>query len=261
MIADVLDICPDCGRRPSRLAIAGDGSLWRVRCGCGHTWLEHMVGDSRHIPEPLLTPTAEDLRTRELVHRLLEESEPAAGTLVEMYLRSRGIGAVLPVLRFAPRLRHTPSNSWLPAMIAPVVNVNGEIIGLHRTFLDPAGQGKAAVEPHRMMLGHCAGGAVRLAEAAGEVAASEGIETGISVAEIPGIPVWCALSTSGLIALELPPLPLARSVIILADHDAAGIAAAKKAAARWYAEGRRVKIAMPPTPGADFNDVARGASA
>ena len=31
--------------------------------------------------------------------------------------------------------------------------------------------------------------------------------------------------------------------------------AAQKAAPRWLAEGRRVRIAIPPEPGSDFNDL------
>jgi putative DNA primase/helicase len=49
-------------------------------------------------------------------------------------------------------------------------------------------------------------------------------------------------------------------VVILADHDenGAGERAARLAADRWLAEGRRVRIAMPPQPGTDFNDVMLG---
>jgi len=47
------------------------------------------------------------------------------------------------------------------------------------------------------------------------------------------------------------------NVTILADNDknGAGERAAHTAAARWLAEGRRVRIAMPPLPGTDWNDV------
>lgn len=49
-------------------------------------------------------------------------------------------------------------------------------------------------------------------------------------------------------------------MIILADHDVSGAGerAARHAAARWLAEGRRVGIAMPPVSGTDFNDVLFG---
>jgi len=72
------------------------------------------------------------------------------------------------------------------------------------------------------------------------------------------MPAWAALSTSGLVALALP--PIVRRVVILADHDAngAGERAARAAAARWLAEGRLVRLALPPEPGSDFNDVLVG---
>ena len=65
------------------------------------------------------------------------------------------------------------------------------------------------------------------------------------------------MSATGLERLILPPLPRARIVIILADNDVNGTGekAAQKAAQRWLAEGRRVRIAIPPEPGSDFNDL------
>src|SRR6516165_8390182 len=51
-----------------------------------------------------------------------------------------------------------------------------------------------------------------------------------------------------------------RNVIVLADGDDPGEAAAEACARRWKGEGRRVRIARPPR-GLDFNDVARRAAA
>ena len=84
------------------------------------------------------------------------------------YLANRGITTILmPLsLRSAPACRH-PSGIELPAMIARVDNIDGELIGIHRTFLRPDGSGKANIEPQMAMLVGCAaGGAVRLAPAA-----------------------------------------------------------------------------------------------
>jgi hypothetical protein len=85
----------------------------------------------------------------------------------------------------------------------------------------------------------------------------EGIETCLAAMQASAQPAWAALSTSGMTALRLP--PDVRTVIILADHDCSGAGerAAYAAAARGLAEGRRVRIAMPPEPGTDFNDVSR----
>jgi DNA primase len=67
-----------------------------------------------------------------------------------------------------------------------------------------------------------------------------------------GHAAWAALSTSGLRALNLP--NDVNDVIVLADGDDAGEAAASDCASRWKREGRRVRIARPPR-GLDFNDL------
>ncbi len=174
------------------------------------------------------------------------------------YLAGRGI--VLPpplALRWMPRCRH-PSGIYLPAMIAAIVDVAGRLIGLHRTYLRPDGSGKADVEPAKAMLGRATGGAARLAAPCETLLIGEGVETCLAAMQATGMPVWAALSTAGLVALVLP--PGVSQVVILADHDrnGAGERAAHIAAARWLAEGRRVRIAMPPEPGSDFNDVLLG---
>ncbi len=53
--------------------------------------------------------------------RLWFASEPAAGTLVDVYLKNRGLtGPVPPTLRFLLSCWHAPSRTKLPAMIAAV---------------------------------------------------------------------------------------------------------------------------------------------
>jgi hypothetical protein len=253
VIDDVLaDPCPTCGVRPSRVAIVGDGK-WRARCRCG-TRVKQIVGSSSDVGEPERKLRAEEEATRDFIRALLDKSEPAALSFVEVYLAGRGITVTPDVLRFTPRLKHSPSGLWLPAMLAPVVDVNGNLVGLHRTFLDPDGRGKAGVSPAKMMLGRCAGGAVRLAEPAdGKVAISEGIESGLSVMQETGEPVWAALSAPGVAALVLP--PSVSHVTIYADNDPAGIAAARKVGARWCTEQKRVELVRPRESSLDFNDV------
>ena len=95
---------------------------------------------------------------------------------------------------------------------------------------------------------------------AGEwLAITEGIETALAVATSCRHPeLWAALSAGGMRALVLP--PDVTHVLICADHDASGVGqrAAHNAAERWLAEGRRVRIAMPPELGTDMADVLLG---
>jgi phage/plasmid primase-like uncharacterized protein len=190
--------------------------------------------------------------------RIWASAKDARGSLVARYLASRGITISLPLsLRWAPACPH-PSGIRLPAMVAKVINIDGDLIGLHRTFLQPDGSGKADVEPQKASLGPISGGAVRLAPASERLLIGEGLETSCAAMQATAQPTWAALSTSGLMSLLLP--AIAQDIIILADHDAngAGERAARLAAARWLAEGRRVRIAIPPEPGTDFNDVLMG---
>ena len=125
-------------------------------------------------------------------------------------------------------------------------------MAIHRTFLARDGAGKALVAPQKMMLGPCRGGAVRLGTPGDVLMVGEGIETCLAAMQATANPAWAALSTSGLRALDLP--AAAREVIVLADGDDPGEAAAREAALRWKREGRSVRIARPPQ-GADFNDL------
>lgn len=212
-------------------------------------------GQRRRPPSEALTQSHDAGRARsgEAALGLWRQCRPAAETRVAFYLGNRGITLSPPTsIRFHPRLKHSPSGQRLPAMVAAVQGADGKIVGVHRTFLRPDGGGKADVDPQRMMLGCCAGGAVRLAPVAAELHVAEGIETAIAAMQATGVPTWAALSTSGVAALVLP--ETVRQVLILADGDDPGERAAQAAAQRWCRAGLRVRIARPPA-GSDFNDV------
>jgi hypothetical protein len=106
-----------------------------------------------------------------------------------------------------------------------------------------------------MMLGPCRGGAVRLGPSGDVLMVGEGIETCLAAMQAAGHAAWAALSTSGLRALDLP--CNVRDVIVLADGDDPGEAAAQECAWRWKRDERCVRIARPPR-GKDFNDLLVG---
>ena len=199
----------------------------------------------------------DDIKRVEWARRIWKETCPAVGTLVETYLRGRGITqTVSPVLRFHPALHHNPTDLTFPAMVSLVTRgADNSPTAIHRTYLARDGAGKAPVKPQKMMLGPCSGGAVRLAPLDDVLMVGEGIETCLSAMQAAGYPAWAALSVSGLNSLDLP--QRARDVIVLADGDDRGEAAARAAALRWMREGRRVRIARPPR-GSDFNNMLLG---
>ena len=79
---------------------------------------------------------------------------------------------------------------------------DGMPVAIHRTFLTIDGSGKAPVDPEKMMLGPCRGGAVRLGSSGDEVIVGEGIENCLAAMQATGLAAWAALSTSGLRTLR-----------------------------------------------------------
>jgi DNA primase len=188
--------------------------------------------------------------------RLWARGRDPRGTLVEVYLRSREL-PLAGVLRFAPYCRNRETQRSLPTMLAPVVDVNGNFIAVHRTWLRPDGSGKADLREPKMSLAPIGGGVVRLAPPAPMLVIAEGIENALT-AIAAGYAAWSALNAGNLAGL---PLPLeVEEVVIVADNDANGTGqrAAQRAADRWSAEGRRVRVALLQQPGQDANDLLRG---
>ena len=189
--------------------------------------------------------------------RLFAASVPVPGTLADTYLRSRGLtlGATSPALRFHPKCWHREEGQTKsiprPALIAAVTDGAGALQGVHRTWLAPDGQGKAAVKTQRRAMGHLLGNAVRLSPCDDILVVGEGIETMLSLSEAaPGLPVWAALSSGHLGAVLLPE-GLHRLYIAI-DRDPAGCQAAERLSARASEVGIGFHV-LEPLLG-DFND-------
>jgi hypothetical protein len=183
-----------------------------------------------------------------------------AGSLAEVYLRARGITQAVPssTLRFHPKCWHRDEGRTKPvprpALIAAVTDGAGALQGVHRTWLAPDGQDKAAVDTPRRAMGHILGNAVRIAPADQILVLGEGIETMLSVREAaPSLPVWAALSSSHLGAVLLP-VGLQRLYIAI-DRDPAGQRAAERLTARAIEAGIAAQVLEPRL--GDFNDDLR----
>lgn len=192
--------------------------------------------------------------------RLFAASVPIAGTLADTYLRSRGItqGGASSALRFHPTCWHRDEgqtrSSPRPALIAAVTDGAGVLQGVHRTWLAPDGQGKAAVETQRRAMGHILGNAVRLSPHDDMLAVGEGIETMLSLSEAaPRLPVWAALSSGHLGAVLLP--EGLKRLYIAIDRDPAGQRAAERLTVRAKEVGIDCHVLEPRL--GDFNDDLR----
>jgi hypothetical protein len=191
--------------------------------------------------------------------RLFRASRPIRGTAAETYLRRRGISAEAlwdaDALRFHPncfyRVRPDAAGLALPALIAAVISLDGAIAGVHRTWLDPLGRDKAAVETPRRALGHLLGNGVHFGRAADTLAAGEGIETVLSVRSVlPRMPMVAALSAAHLAALLL--LTGLRRLYVIRDADPAGDRAVEQLTGRAASAGIEVRVLSPRL--GDFND-------
>jgi len=256
--------CPAHNDRNASLSVRESEAgklLFKCFAGCDYRSIIDALGGelwpgALRLPAKPAKPALKDGKLTEIARRIWRESRPAADTLVQAYLRSRGITILPPAsLRFHPTLKH-PSGVYAPAVVA-AVQTDNQINAVHRTWLKADGTGKADMDPPKAALGPIRGHAVRLAQAREVLALAEGRETALSVQQATGIATWATLGTANLPRVKLP--DCVREVIICADNDVsgAGETAALAAAAKFTREGRRVRIARPPSAGMDFNDLLR----
>lgn len=201
----------------------------------------------------------------EAARRLFAMSQPISRTLAETYLRNRGITDLrgTSALRFHPRCYYRPdeaseTETW-PALIAAVTDLDGRIVGVQRTWLDPDGfdgsrLGKAPIETPRRAMGELLGYGVRFGRTDDVMAASEGIETMLSLrCVLPDLPMTAALSGAHLAAIQFS--KTLRRLYVARDDDEAGDAAAATLIDRAAAVGIEA-IVLSPALG-DFNEDLR----
>ncbi len=240
-----------------------------IRGSCGLVDFHDVMDEARRflsLPRPEPEPewrrqhSSAPTGSPESARRLFAMSRPIAGTVVETYLRNRGVTALHETanLRFHPRCyyrhdAHSQTETW-PAMIAAVTDLGGKITGAHRTWLDPLGQDKAPIDTPRRAMGHLLGAAVRFGLAQDVMAAGEGIETVLSLRSVmPNMPMVAALSAAHMAAI-LFPLRL-RRLYIVRDNDAAGDGAAASLIDRANEAGIEAIILSPTLE--DFNEDLR----
>ena len=238
-----------------------------IRRSCGPVDFQDIADEARAFlnlphddPAPKLKSPPAPSGSREAARRLFAMAQPITGSVVETYLRKRGITALPETanLRFHPCCyyrpnEHGPTETW-PAMIAAVTNLNGKLTGAHRTWLDPSGNGKAPITTPRRAMGELLGHAVRFGVAQDVMAAGEGIETMLSLRlALPRLPMAAALSAVHLSALLFG--PQLRRLYIARDADPAGGAAHDNLAERAALAGIET-ITLSPVQG-DFNDDLR----
>ena len=216
-------------------------------------------------------PTAGDPASRsdrtETARRLWRACRDISGTHAAAYLRARGIERFrFGALRFHPELWYRDGTGMrsYPGLVAAITTSEGELSGVHRTWLDPQARDKAPLPEPRKALGPMYGNAVSLGpmppKRGKPLVVGEGIESVLSVltalTELSGA---AALSSSSLAAFSPPP-GLER-LIVARDNDAAGESASDRLRMRCRELGIATTVLVPER--GDFNDdlIAIGAVA
>jgi len=205
---------------------------------------------------------------------IFKSGQSIKGTLAEKYL----LGRKVPPQSFSPlRLRFIPDldleiepKGKHPALVTAVTNNAGQIRAIWRIYLDEDGKALLTPEGRKIKrgLGPAGGCAVRLSsEKTPIIAVTEGLETayGVKALTQDRYCVWAALSTSGMIGLDIP--DHVREVRIYADGDMnrfnptndelmdpPGLKAAKSLAEKCRERNITTTIEVPPM-GSDWLDV------
>lgn len=222
------------------------------------TFLSMPPPEPESRPQPRQSPAPHG--SPEAALRLVRMSQPIYGTLVQAYLRERGITDLRGTgsLHFHPRCyyrpdEHSPTETW-PAMIAAVTDLDGKITGAHRTWLDPRQRDKAPIDTPRRAMGDLLGNAVRFGIGSEVMAAGEGIETVLSLRQVlPDMPMLAALSAAHLAAILFP--DTLRRLYIVRDNDPAGDGARNSLIERANAAGIEAIVISPEL--GDFNEDLR----
>lgn len=219
---------------------------------------------------------------------LFVNAAPIGGTLAEAYLAARGIDfAALPqgprggdrtpkALRYLASHKHSESGRELPCMIACCTNRAGQILAVHRTWLDRDTGNKADVFPVKKVWPAFSGLViplwrgesgltVREAIACGlreTLMLTEGIEDGLSaVLAAPRHRVWAFIALGNLGNIVLPEcidgVMLHRQTEWENRTAVSAFARGKRA---LEAQGRPV-AEVTAFAGKDLNDTLRGAAA
>lgn len=198
------------------------------------------------------------------------------------YLQGRGLSPHFsPALRFLPAFPYWYDGEKLgdyPAMLARISDAQGELQGLHLTYLQsqyarPMGENGAHIPrfsklnlSHRgetlpakkmrvRLSGAIKGAAVQLFPPQdGVLALAEGIESAFAAHELFGLPTWACLSAYGMRSFLIP--EGIRQLVIIADNDANGTGqkAARALELRALKAGLEVRTWQPPTIDSDALD-------
>ena len=261
--------CNQCGGGSDGIAVLQWANGWdfkqTVEAIESHLGLaEGQIPVLKSLPKPQSTPKKNWEPKWKWLQMLWDSAIPGHPRL-QRYMEHRGLSIdPPPSLRLHKGLKYLDdqkrSLGEFPCMVARIVK-RAEIVGLHVTFLDPSGPGKADV-PNSKKIWKCAepmiGGSIRLFDPAGpdeKLALCEGVETALAIRELTGFAVWACGNAVFLERVEIP--SGIGSIYIGADKDRSGKGelAAYNLADRLFRKGYTPSISYPPM---EIPDDAKG---
>jgi len=202
------------------------------------------------------------------IKAVVEERAIPGHVAIEKYYKQRHLSiAPPPIIGFVEKEHYfdkeTGTRVVLPAILAPLQDVNGEAVSILRTYLDPDGNGKANVSTPKKLTtavrpGATKGAAIRLRDVEnGILGLAEGIETAEAAFQATGVATWATVSAGGMANFEVPESEGVSRVVIFADNDASGVGqrSADTLARRLVAQGFEVSLLLPLVEDTDWNDV------
>ncbi|MFS8052338.1 toprim domain-containing protein [Rhizobium sp. BR 317] len=245
------------------MRVTFNGSSFTVYSQAGDDWkrCKDYVRDrlgSGYVAVTASTPE-DDRRKTEFALNIWHSAVSIVGSPAAAYLSSRGVPYQSEALRWHP---FCPFGNGVKVgcLVALVRNIiTDEPQAIHRTAIDWSGRKLSELDGNgRKALGSVKGGAIKLFSAVDSLGIGEGIETTLSIRQLPGLdtlPVWSVLNAAGVAAF--PALPGVRSAFVAIDNDRSGTGekAASALLQTLTASGTKLQSIRTQKVGTDLNDL------
>jgi len=255
--------CPCCGpsrksptnrvRKVLRIWNDGSGFLTYVCQRCGESgWAKEASGPATTKPRPAPVKAEPAPDKTGIARFLWEQSLPASGSPVEVYLRSRSCWVLSPTIRYLPA-RGVHAHAMITPYGIPSEPEYGAIAiddvrAVHLTKLNPDGSAKVDAEKQKISIGKTSGFPIALAPVNDGLGLSiaEGVEDALSSHILTGRGAWASGGAQKLPALADAVPSFVESVSIYVDNNDGGRRGSDGLALALHRRGIEVLLVRTP---------------